>query len=107
MLLLTLAAAGCGAEPDSTDTDFFAQQTALECALLSTCDAASFAERFDDEADCLERLNQGDACEVVDDEQAALCLTIMDALTCDDLDGNDYLPSLPNCAAAITCSGLE
>ena len=108
-LLLSWVWMGCGApqnEP-SSDADFFAQHASLECELLAECDAESFAQRFDDDDDCLDRLNPGDACEVVDDAQAELCLAVMASLTCADLEESGRLPSLPNCTTAITCSGLD
>ena len=99
---------GCGAEPSAlTAEEFFAQQTALECDLLSTCDPEDFSQRFDDEEDCLESLNQGEFCTIEDDEQAALCLTITESITCDDLEPSGGLPSLANCTAAIECGQLN
>lgn len=108
--VLSWSSMGCGgAASDSslTDADFFAQYTKQECELLSTCDADSFAERFDDEEDCLERLNQADSCEVADVEQAELCLEIMSTLSCDAIKTDPYLTSLLNCTEAIQCGGLN
>lgn len=108
-LLAAWAWAGCGPEQGGSlaDADFFAQHTALECALRLTCNKAAFSQRFDSEEDCLERLNQGEYCEVVDDEQAGLCLAVMESMACSELDADGELPSLPNCDAAVTCGDLN
>ena len=98
---------GCGGsagnEDENRTTTFFSQYAQFECALLEACEPDEFEDRFDGEEDCTTSRNDEDFCTIIDEEQAGLCIDVLETLTCEDLNGNWYLPQLLNCDAALSC----
>ena len=101
---------GCSADPQDTGgaqaIDFFSEYATLECTLLQ-CDPERFDSSWEDLEECLEYRDDSDDCTVEDEAEAEVCLAVIASLTCDDLDGEWSLPSLPNCSAAISCPQMD